>query len=144
MATISLEGLASGIAGEERAVAYVKVDHNGQTYDWKVFVPPMQDLSVYLQSVTDAVAADIDAKEAAWAALTPKTREIEDPLTGEKIVEEIQKGEIVRADDPDYYAKRRAEYPPLAEQLDAFWKGGQAQADMLAKIQAIKDKYPKP
>jgi hypothetical protein len=144
MATISLEGLASGIAGEERAVAYVKVDHNGQTYDWKVFVPPMQDLSVYLQSVTNAVAADIDAKEAAWAALTPKTREIEDPLTGEKIVEEIQKGEIVRADDPDYYAKRRAEYPPLAEQLDAFWKGGQAQADMLAKIQAVKNKYPKP
>jgi hypothetical protein len=144
MATISLEGLASGIAGEERAVAYVKVDHNGQTYDWKVFVPPMQDLSLYLQSVTDSVAADIDAKETAWAALTPKTREIEDPLTGEKIIEEIQKGEIVRADDPDYYAKRRAEYPPLAEQLDAFWKGGQAQADMLAKIQAIKDKYPKP
>lgn len=144
MATISLEGLASGIAGEERAVAYVKVDHNGQTYDWKVFVPPMQDLSVYLQSVTDSVAADIDAKEAAWAALTPKNREIEDPLTGETIVEEIQKGEIVRADDPDYYAKRRAEYPPLAEQLDAFWKGGQDQADMLAKIQAIKDKYPKP
>jgi hypothetical protein len=144
MATISLEGLASGIAGEERAVAYVKVDHNGQTYDWKVFVPPMQDLSVYLQSVTDSVAADIDAKEAAWAALNPKTREIEDPLTGEKIVEEIQKSEIVRADDPDYYAKRRAEYPPLADQLDAFWKGGQAQADMLAQIQAIKDKYPKP
>jgi len=144
MATISLEGLASGIAGEERAVAYVKVDHNGQIYDWKVFVPPMQDLSLYLQSVTNAVAADIDAKEAAWAALTPKTREIEDPLTGEKIVEEIQKGEIVRADDPDYYAKRRAEYPPLAEQLDAFWKGGQAQADMLAKIQAVKNKYPKP
>jgi hypothetical protein len=144
MATISLEGLASGIAGEERAVAYVKVDHNGQTYDWKVFVPPMQDLSLYLQSVTDAVAADIDAKETAWAALTPKTREIEDPLTGETIVEEIQKGEIVRADDPDYYAKRRVEYPPLAEQLDAFWKGGQAQADMLAKIQAVKNKYPKP
>lgn len=144
MATISLEGLASGIAGEERAVAYVKVDHNGQTYDWKVFVPPMQNISVYLQSVTDSVAADIDAKEAAWAALTPKTREIEDPLTGETIIEEIQKGEIVRADDPDYYAKRRAEYPPLAEQLDAFWKGGQAQADMLAKIQAVKNKYPKP
>lgn len=144
MATISLEGLASGVTGEERAVAYIKVQHNGQTYDWKAFVPPMQDLQVYLNSITDQVAADIDAKEAAWAALTPKTREIEDPLTGEKTTVDIQKGEIVRPDDPDYYAKRRAEYPPLAEQLDAVWKGGQAQADMLAKIQAIKTKYPKP
>lgn len=144
MATISLEGLASGVTGEERAVAYIKVQHNGQTYDWKAFVPPMQDLQVYLNSITDKVAADIDAKEAAWAALTPKTREIDDPITGEKITVDIQKEEIVRADDPDYYAKRRAEYPPLAEQLDAVWKGGQAQAEMLAKIQAIKNKYPKP
>ena len=144
MATISLEGLASGIPGEERGVAYVKVDHNGQTYDWKIFIPPGQDLGAYLASVTAQVAADIDAKEAAWAALTPKTREIEDPLTNETITVDIQKNEIVCADDPDYYAKRRTEYPPLAEQLDAFWKGGQAQADMLAKIQAIKDKYPKP
>lgn len=144
MATISLEGLASGVTGEERAVAYIKVQHNGQTYDWKAFVPPMQDLQVYLNSITDQVAADIDAKEAAWADLTPKTREIEDPLTGEKTTVNIEKGEIVRPDDPDYYAKRRAEYPPLAEQLDAFWKGGQAQADMLAKIQEIKTKYPKP
>jgi hypothetical protein len=144
MATISLEGLASGITGEERAVAYIKVQHNGQTYDWKAFVPPMQDLQVYLSSITDKVAADIDAKEAAWAALTPKTREIDDPITGEKTTVDIQKEEIVRADDPDYYAKRRAEYPPLAEQLDAVWKGGQDQADMLAKIQAIKNKYPKP
>jgi hypothetical protein len=144
MATISLEGLASGVTGEERAVAYIKVQHNGQTYDWKAFVPPMQDLQVYLSSITDKVAADIDAKEAAWAALTPKTREIDDPITGEKTTIDIQKEEIVRADDPDYYAKRRAEYPPLAEQLDAVWKGGQDQADMLAKIQAVKNKYPKP
>ena len=144
MATISLEGLASGVTGEERAVAYIKVQHNGQTYDWKAFVPPGQDLQVYLNSITDQLSADIDAKEAAWAALTPKTREIEDPLTGEKTTVDIEKGEIVRPDDPDYYAKRRAEYPPLAEQLDAVWKGGQAQADMLAKIQAIKTKYPKP
>ena len=144
MTTVSLGGLASGIAGEERAVAYLKVQHNGQTYDWKVFVPVGQDLETFLLAVTGQVAADIDAKEAAWAALTPKTREIEDPLTGEKTTVDIEKGEIVRPDDPDYYAKRRAEYPPLAEQLDAVWKGGQAQADMLAKIQAIKTKYPKP
>jgi hypothetical protein len=144
MATISLEGLSSNIAGEERAVAYIKVEHNGQTYNWKVFVPPMQDIQIYLNSIADKVVADIDAKEAAWIALTPKTREIEDLITGEKTVIPIEKEEIVRADDLDYYAKRRAEYPPIAEQLDAVWKGGQAQADMLAKIQEIKNKYQKP
>jgi hypothetical protein len=31
--SVSLEGLQSGIAGEERAVALLKVEHNGQTYD---------------------------------------------------------------------------------------------------------------
>ena len=46
--------------------------------------------------------------------------------------------------DPDAYkAKRRAEYPPIGDQLDALWKGGDAAAEMLAKVQAVKTKYPK-
>lgn len=57
----------------------------------------------------------------------------------------FKKGEIVCPDIPDYYAKRRSEYPPLADQLDAFWKGEASQdyQNMLAKIQAVKNKYPK-
>jgi hypothetical protein len=43
-----------------------------------------------------------------------------------------------------YQRKRRLEYPPLGDQLDALWKGGDAAEEMLAKVQAIKDKYPKP
>lgn len=42
-----------------------------------------------------------------------------------------------------YIAKRAAEYPPIGDQLDALWKGGEAAAEMLAKVQAVKNKYPK-
>jgi hypothetical protein len=42
-----------------------------------------------------------------------------------------------------YISKRQAEYPPIGDQLDALWKGGEAAAEMLAKVQAVKAKYPK-
>jgi len=46
--------------------------------------------------------------------------------------------------DPEAYKyKRAAEYPPIGDQLDALWKGGDAAAEMLAKVQAVKAKYPK-
>ena len=46
--------------------------------------------------------------------------------------------------DPDAYKyKRAAEYPAIGDQLDALWKGGDAAAEMLAKVQAVKAKYPK-
>lgn len=143
MTTVALTGLQSGMTGEERALANIEVQHNGQTYDWQIFVPPGVGLSEFIDSSVDRVAAEIDAKEAAWV-VAPKTREIEDPMTGEKTTVDIDKSEIVRPDIPDYYAKRRAEYPAIGEQLDALWKGGDAAAAMLANIQAVKNKYPKP
>jgi len=144
MTTIGLEGLASNLEGEERALAYIKVEHKGQTYDWQMFIPANTALDAYMAASSARIGAEIDAKEAEWAALNPKTREIEDPMTGEKTTMPIDKSEIVRPDIPDYYAKRRAEYPSLAEQVGALWKGGDAAAEMAAKVQAIKDKYPKP
>jgi hypothetical protein len=46
--------------------------------------------------------------------------------------------------DPNAYkTKRQAEYPSIGDQLDALWKGGDAAAEMLAKVQAVKAKYPK-
>ena len=42
-----------------------------------------------------------------------------------------------------YKDKRVAEYPSIGDQLDALWKGGDAAAEMLAKVQAVKTKYPK-
>lgn len=116
--SVILEGLASNLSDEERALAYLKVEHNGQTYDWQMFIPPGADLSAYIASKEASIYADIDAKEAASLPVVP--------------------------DIPDYYAKRRAEYPSLAEQLGAMWKGGEAAAAMAAKIEEIKAKYPKP
>lgn len=144
MTTVRLDGLLSGIEGEERALAMLKVEHNGQEYDWKMFVPIDVDLSTYIESKADEIGQDIDAKEAEWEALTPKTRMFKDPFSSTEREIPIGKEEIVRPDIPDYYAKRRAEYPPLSEQLDALWKGGQAMADMQAKILDVKNKFPKP
>ena len=43
-----------------------------------------------------------------------------------------------------YRFQRSPEYPSIGDQLDALWKGGAAAEEMAAKIQAVKDKYPKP
>jgi len=52
---------------------------------------------------------------------------------------------IVQAyiDAHSYIGKRVAEYPTIGDQLDALWKGGDAQTEMLAKVMAVKAKYPK-
>ena len=42
-----------------------------------------------------------------------------------------------------YIDLRVAEYPPIGDQLDALWKGGDAAAEMLVIVQAVKTKYPK-
>ena len=47
-------------------------------------------------------------------------------------------------DSQAYIENRQREYPPIGDQLDALWKGGDAAAEMLAKVQAVKTKYPKP
>lgn len=43
-----------------------------------------------------------------------------------------------------YQRNRADEYPSIGDQLDALWKGGDAAASMLERVQAIKAKYPKP
>jgi len=145
--SVAIGGLQSGIQNEERAIALLSVVRKNQRYDWQVFVPlDAPDLGTFVNQVMPSVYADIDAKEAQWAALEPKTRTIEDPFTGQTTVVDIPKAEVVRPEIPDYYANRRAEYPPLAEQLDAFWKGPDSveYEAMLSKIREIKSKYPKP
>ena len=43
-----------------------------------------------------------------------------------------------------YRELRRREYPALEDQLDAIWKGGEAEEEMRATVLAVKAKYPKP
>jgi len=40
--------------------------------------------------------------------------------------------------------RRLNEYPPIGDQLDAIWKGGQEMEAMRLKILSIKEKFPKP
>ena len=42
-----------------------------------------------------------------------------------------------------YADKRRNEYPDIGDQLDAFWKGGDAAEAMRQRILAVKEKFPK-
>jgi len=46
-------------------------------------------------------------------------------------------------DAKEYQRQRLVEYPPIGDQLDALWKGGAEAEAMLAKVQAVKAKYPK-
>lgn len=46
-------------------------------------------------------------------------------------------------DAKEYARKRAPEYPSIGDQLDALFKAGVFPTDMAAKIQAVKDKYPK-
>ena len=45
---------------------------------------------------------------------------------------------------PRWDQYRRAEYPQIADQLDALWKGGEAFEVMRARVLAVKHKHPKP
>lgn len=45
---------------------------------------------------------------------------------------------------PTYSQRRAVAYPPIGDQLDALWKGGEAEAAMLKTILAVKAESPKP
>ena len=72
---------------------------------------------------------------------TGETTESIVPMTAEEISKAQQEQAYVDANK--YKDLRAAEYPPIGDQLDALWKGGEAAAEMLAKVQAVKAKYPK-
>lgn len=146
MSSINLVGLASNLPDENRALAYIEVQHNNNTYNWQIFIPPnVEDIDQFLQSAQQSILNDIDLKELAWTELEPKTRSFPDPMTGQTTEVPISKEEIVKPSIPDYYALRRNEYPSLGDQLDAMWKGTTSQAflDMQDKIALVKAKYPK-
>lgn len=144
--SIGLKGLYTPPAPETRDIAYLEVVHNGQTYDWMIYVPQGQDVADVLVSMESRIYAEIDYKEAEWAALEPKTKNFSNPITLEEETVPIAKEEIVKPDNPDYYALRRNEYPSIGDQLGAIAKGANSPEyqDILTKIQAVKDKYPKP
>jgi hypothetical protein len=56
--------------------------------------------------------------------------------------EQIQ-AEFAAMDAEKYREQRAAEYPSIGDQLDALFHAGAFPADMAARLQAVKDKYPK-
>lgn len=45
--------------------------------------------------------------------------------------------------ESDHVARRRPEYPPIVDQLDAIWKGGADAEAMRNAIAAVKARHPK-
>ena len=43
-----------------------------------------------------------------------------------------------------YQRDRAKSYPPIGDQLDAIWKGGDAEIAMRAMVLEVKAQYPKP
>lgn len=62
--------------------------------------------------------------------------------TLEELESEKERLSILR-DNTKYQRLRAPEYPSIADQLDALFHAGVFPPEMAAKIQAIKDKYPK-
>ena len=69
--------------------------------------------------------------------------EIQTQPTKEEVEAEVARLQA-EYDAKEYQRQRVPEYPSIGDQLDAIWKGGDAYDAMLAKVMAIKDKYPKP
>lgn len=65
------------------------------------------------------------------------------PITNAEAEQLRNKKEQDRYNSLSYAEKRRLEYPPIGDQLDALWKGGAEAQAMLEQIQAVKAKHPK-
>lgn len=80
----------------------------------------------------------------AWNLQGDRLEQAEDgtPRVEIPTMEEIN--ECISSDPLAYRELRASEYPPIGDQLDALWKGGDAASEMLTRIQAVKSQYPKP
>lgn len=88
-----------------------------------------------------------DSNNQIWAYAADGSQ---DHLIGNKTSITKQEADKINADKLaaqyaalSYAEKRRLEYPPIGDQLDALWKGGAEAEAMLERIKAVKAKYPK-
>jgi hypothetical protein len=69
----------------------------------------------------------------------------EKPVAIDMAAAEAEIAALEAAEAKAAYRELRAKaYPPVGDQLDALWKGGQEQAAMKAIIYKVKSDYPKP
>ena len=79
-----------------------------------------------------SINAEIDARDAQGQPVV---------LDEAKIAAEITKLQAAHA--ATQYQRDRV-YPPIGDQLDAMWKGGDAEIAMRKMVLAVKAQYPKP
>jgi hypothetical protein len=142
---INCRGIYTPGGDEERDIAYLDVEYNGNIYDWLIYIPQGANLGDHIESSKTKIQQDIDAKELEWSN-HPKVKYEQDLMNpGVTIEVQVSKEEVVKPNYPDYYALRRNEYPEIGDQLDALWKGVDSAefANVMNKIQEVKQKYPK-
>lgn len=147
MNNIVLIGVANGTPHDDRTRLVIDIYYNDEIFPWEVRVPPTYTgtFDEYLTEHANEIYTDLATKLQAWEDLDPKERQIPTGMVfGETITVPITREEVVAPTYPDYYVLRANEYPSLAEQMDAFWKGGTAADAMHQRIVDIKNKYPKP
>jgi hypothetical protein len=116
---INSAGLYTPGGIEDRSLIVFDVEYEGNTYPWSIYTIEGQTID--------------------------QTIEYASPIIEQRIAGQLANNETVVPDVPDYYAKRRVEYPAIGDQLGAIFKGLDSQdyIDMVAKIEAVKNKYPK-
>ena len=110
----------------------------------------MIDVTKALESLVPNAEWALDGPEIVWSAATGELRatnltwyskDIPQPSKSQIDAELVRLQTEYNADE--YQRQRKLEYPSIGDQLDALWKGGEAAAEMLALVQAVKNKYPK-
>ena len=145
MNDVRVVGIAQSDALDDRTLILLSVSYNGENFSWSIrmprnFIGSFQD---FANSKAESIYSDIQNKLDQWNNLDPKTRDVLDHDTNTTYPVPITREEIVKPTYPDYYILRAREYPQIAEQLDAFWKGELALEAMKNTIANIKSKYPK-
>lgn len=86
--------------------------------------------------------ANFQLDENDYETLIWHSPEIKAP-TFEEVEAEVNRLQVIQ-DAIEYQRQRAPEYPSIGDQLDALFHAGVFPPEMAAKIQAVKDKYPKP
>jgi len=145
---ITIKGITS-YPNDERALVIIDVQYNGTLYEWQKFVPPNIPLDEFITQSSSSIYNEIQQKLNDWEVLDPKTKIVEeynyetDNLETKEI--SIIFEEIVKPEIPDYYHKRKLEYPTIGDQLDALWKGLNSEEFLQMKqlIEQVKQNNPK-
>jgi len=77
----------------------------------------------------------IENDDGSYTAIQGEEKVI-DPAIEEQLLKEYN--------DNKYKEERKYSYPPIGDQLDALFHAGAFPQEMAARIQAVKDTYPKP